>query len=149
MANEDSAMIKDSVMIALLPITTDWCKIDLPHMTLVYAGEVEDVSYQSYVELTKDASHLASMNYPLTLEVTGEDLFGEARDTSVLTLRPNAQLKAMRHFVERWNQSEYEFNPHVTVGTASDRADPVPAIIAFDRIYVGVGSSGLIFNMKI
>ena len=23
----------ESVMIALLPITTDWCKIELPHMT--------------------------------------------------------------------------------------------------------------------
>jgi 2'-5' RNA ligase len=140
---------KDSVMIALLPITTDWCKIELPHLTLVYAGESKDLPYQSYVELTKDASSLAAMNRPLALEVSGEDLFGPERDTSVLTLRPSIQLKAMRHFVERWNKSEFDFNPHVTVGGTTDRADPVPAIIAFDRVYVGWGGSGLSFSMKL
>jgi hypothetical protein len=55
----------DGVMIAFLPTTSDWCKIDLPHMTLVYAGKVSDLKPAEISDLTKDAASLASLASPV------------------------------------------------------------------------------------
>jgi hypothetical protein len=32
-----------SVMVALLPTTTYWCHQELPHVTLIYAGQIPDL----------------------------------------------------------------------------------------------------------
>lgn len=51
----------NSVMIALLPTTSDWCSLELPHMTLVYAGEIKDLPTYAFNELAKDASYLSTL----------------------------------------------------------------------------------------
>ncbi len=61
----------DSVMIALLPTTSDWCHIELPHLTLVYVGEMDDLKPTVFNELAKDAAMLAMMARPITLNVIG------------------------------------------------------------------------------
>lgn len=138
----------DSVMIALLPITTDWCKIDLPHMTLVYCGEKQILGSSAFNELSKDACALAALSRPLTLQVTGRDLFGPEDDTEVFTLRHTTELWAMRHAVEKWNASEFPFNPHVTIGPKGSIVPDSPRYIAFDRILVSYGNDQLTFSMK-
>lgn len=144
---------KQSAMIALLPMTTDWCKINLPHMTLVYAGELENLSPGSFNELAKDACSLALVGRPLTLEVTGKEVFGNWTDNpndqvDVFRLRPTQELLAMRRFVERWNASEHPFNPHVTIGPTNQNGYvEQPRLLAFDRILVGWGEEYLTFRL--
>ncbi len=44
---------QDSVMVALLPTTSEWCHIELPHMTLVYAGEKKNLKATAFNDLAK------------------------------------------------------------------------------------------------
>lgn len=146
--------MNDSVMIALLPITTDWCKIDLPHLTLVFAGSKKDLDNGSYNELAKDAASIAQMSRPITLEVINREQFGNwSEDPSdvvdVFRLRLKPELGAMRNVVERWNKSEWPFNPHVTIGPPGVVVDFTPQYIAFDKIGVFWGKESLVFNFKI
>jgi hypothetical protein len=60
---------KDSVMIALLPITTDWCKIDLPHLTLVYCGLVEEHEPTDYNMMAKDVASISMVARSISLNV--------------------------------------------------------------------------------
>lgn len=143
---------KESAMIALLPITTDWCKIECPHMTLVYAGNINDLGPGTFNQLAKDAASLAMLSSRLYLGVSGVAVFGE--DTmenpkvNVLTLQPNSELLAMRAMVEHWNQSKFPFKPHCTIGPASDMVPQVPPSLAFDRLMVGYGEDQLTFRLK-
>lgn len=135
-----------SVMIALLPITSDWCHIELPHMTLVNVGEVEDLKLSVFNELAKDASMLAALSNPITLKVTGRDTFGDDDKVDVLRLQPSPELLAMRRAVEQWNASEYSFKPHVTIGPTGTYVE-MPMYVAFNRIMVGWGKESLIFSL--
>ena len=145
MAEESS-----SIMIALLPINSDWCKIELPHLTLVFAGETKDHKPGEFNELAKDACLLATLTKPLTLRTDGTEVFGgrgydEAMD--VIMIKKTPELLAMRRVVEKWNKSEYDFNPHVTIGPAGNGISEIPSHIAFNRICVGWGDDYLHFNM--
>jgi 2'-5' RNA ligase len=135
-------------MVALLPINSEWCRIDLPHLTLVYAGEKASFGPNAFNDLAKDAASIAMMSSVLTLRVLGRDLFGEEDDVEVLRLFPTPELMAMRHVVESWNASEFPFNPHVTVGPKIDTAVVEPKYIAFDRIMVAFGEDNLTFRLK-
>ena len=138
-----------SVMIALLPTTTDWCKIDLPHMTLVYCGEMEMLMQGDHNELAKLAITLAMTCSKLTLTVLGVKQFGDDQPVEVLLLRPDPQLIAMRHMVESWNASEHPFNPHTTVGPlGSVVEEEIPDTLTFDRIAVGWGDSLLTYQLQ-
>jgi 2'-5' RNA ligase len=152
MADEQSNTVAGkSVMIALLPTSSEWCKIKLPHMTLVYAGEIEeDLQLTDFNVLAKDACSLAQMTNPFSLKVTGTDTFGEEPEqVDVLTLELTTQLRAMRHFVEDWNESEFtEFKPHCTIGPAGTFLEFPPLFLHFDRIAVGWGDDLLTFNLK-
>lgn len=144
----------DSVMVALLPITTDWCKIDLPHLTLVFAGSKKELDNTSFNDLCKDAASIAQMARPIALEVTGREMFGNwSEDPSdavdVFRLRAKPELLAMRNVVERWNKSEWPFNPHVTIGPPGVQIDFTPHIIAFDKIGVYWGKDAVVFNFKV
>lgn len=136
---------KQSAMIALLPMTTDWCRIKLPHLTLVYAGEISDLSPGDFNTMAKDAASLAMLTRPLTLEVLNKEVFGNwSTDpdnmVDVFRLRATSELLAMRNFVEKWNRSEFtEFNPHVTIGPAGAQIVEQPRMLAFDRIMVAWG----------
>lgn len=139
----------DSVMIALLPTTTDWCHIPLPHMTLVYAGLLKDQKLDAFNELAKIAFGLASDRKPITLKVTGVRIFGGGVDekVDVLRLRSTPELAEMRRSVESWNASDFPFNPHATIGPTGQMITNVPESLTFDRIMVGWGEQKLVFPL--
>lgn len=141
-----------SAMIALLPTTSDWCKLECPHLTLVYAGETKDLQVTDFNELGKDASMLAMLSSPITLKVMGMEVFGDSVDgkVDVLRLQPSPELWSMRRAVEKWNVSEHPFRPHVTIGptgTTSWSMD-YPRYIGFNRIMVGWGDEQMTFSMQ-
>jgi 2'-5' RNA ligase len=136
-----------SVMIALLPITTDWCRIELPHLTLVYVGEIKDLKPTVFNELAKDASMLAMLSRPILLKVMGVEVFGDTERVNVLRLRPTPELWSMRRAVERWNGSKFSFNPHVTIGPMGTYTES-PGYLSFDRIMVGWGDEKLTFSLQ-
>lgn len=138
----------NDVMVALLPITSDWCRIELPHLTLVYAGERVALGPNAFNELAKDAASIAMMARPLTLRTLGTDFFGDENDVEVIRLQATTELMSMRRVLESWNQSEWPFNPHVTVGPKTDEAVVPPTYIAFDRIMVSFGDENLTFWLK-
>jgi 2'-5' RNA ligase len=147
-AYEDQAL--GGAMIALLPITSDWCKIELPHLTLVYAGEVKDLQPTDFNELAKDASMLATLTNPLTLSVAGTDSFGDGElRVDVLVMKPTPELLAMRRIVDRWNASQYPFRPHCTIGPPGSAMSlgMTPRFVAFDRVCVEFGQESLVFRM--
>lgn len=138
----------DGVMIALLPTTSDWCKIDLPHLTLVYAGLVKDMSPGDLNELTKDASAVAMMANPLSLRVVEKTTFGDAEKVDVFRLMPTMDLWAMRRAVDEWDKSDFDFNPHVTIGPAGTPVDFTPQYIGFDQLVVVYGTDILPFRLQ-
>src|SRR5690349_10666515 len=134
--------VEDSAMIALLPVVANWSKLELPHLTLVYAGLVADNPPTTYQAMAKDAAALAMTNRPITLKTMGVEVFGDAEKVDVLRLRNTPQLVAMRRLVEDWNRSEWAFNPHVTIGPAGSGSltpGEYPGYVAFDRICVCYG----------
>lgn len=139
---------KDGVMLALLPITTDWCKMPLPHMTLVYAGTVQDLQPSDFNELSKDASMLAALTIPLNLKVMGIKQMGDQVKVDALCIQPSTELWAMRRAVEQWNASQFPFTPHATIGPAGTGVDVMPRMLSFDRLYVGWGEECLTFRLN-
>lgn len=136
---------KESAMLALLPTTNDWCKIELPHLTLVYAGELDTLKPGDFNELAKDAASIAMLSRPISLKVTGVEVFGTDDKVDVLRLMPNSELLAMRNMVEHWNASEYPFRPHATIGPVGSASAIPPMYLTFDRITVGWGETYLTF----
>lgn len=138
----------DSVMIALLPTNTDWSYVDLPHLTLVYAGLKEDLPATSFNELAKDAAMLALLSSPIGLRVKSREQFGSEEIVDAFRLEPSSQLWAMRRAVESWNASEHPFNPHVTIGPIGSVVEEVPRYIRFDRILAAWGDEHITFLLR-
>lgn len=138
----------DSVMIALLPNTSDWCQTNLPHLTLVYGGLLESLTPSAFNEIAKDAAMLAMISSPVVLRVTGRRRFGDDGEVDVFTLQSTPELLALRRAVESWNKSDYPFNPHVTIGPSGSFVERIPTYISFDRIMVGWGSERLDFWLR-
>lgn len=139
----------EGVMIAFLPTSCDWSKVDLPHMTLVYAGSKNDMKPSDFVSLSKDAASLALLANPFYLISKGIQRMGPDGDqVNVLALQPTPDLWAMRKFVEGWNKSAMPFSPHVTIGPVTPFVDNVPRSVGFDRLYVGFGTENLTFNLR-
>lgn len=132
-------------MIALLPTTTDWCRMELPHVTLVYAGEIKDLKATSFNELAKDASSLSMMVKPFVLKIIGTEVFGDERKVDVFKLQPTPELLAMRRFVEHWNKSQYPFTPHATIGDTGVPLPENPRMLGFNRLLVTWGTDSLAF----
>lgn len=141
---------KDSVMIALLPIQTDWSTLECPHLTLVYSGKIEDHKAGDFNEMAKDTGALAMMNNRLSLEVLSIEKMGdEAEPVDALIFRPKAELTSMRRFVESWNKSEYKsFKPHATIGPSPSKIDYPPRQVVFDRIGVFWGEDSIVFRLN-
>jgi len=144
-----------SVMIALLPTTTDWCKIELPHLTLVYCGEIEDLSFMDHNELAKVGLDLALTCRTLSLEIMVSDVFGDddEKDVDVFLLRPTPQLLAMRDIVKGWNRSQHPFRPHVTVGPKGSIEEwsidkIIPTSLVFDRVLVAWGNEHIVYSLR-
>lgn len=142
----------DSVMIALLPTRTDWSSLELPHVTLVYAGQFKDLSEGEFNAIAKDAVSIATLTRPFSLQVTGVEVFGGDGDNpvDVLTLQPTTQLLALRNIVENWNASQHDFSPHATIGPegSSDSIVNMPSFLTFDRIAACWGDTRLIYPLR-
>lgn len=135
-------------MIAFLPTTAEWCDIDLPHMTLVYAGTIDRLPPSAFNDLAKDAAAISMLTRPFALTVRDVDVFGEEEKVNVLRFRTTPELQALRKYVERWNVSEHPFNPHATIGPANSFIEHRPGVVGFDRVMVGWGDEQIVFNLK-
>jgi 2'-5' RNA ligase len=138
----------ESVMIALLPTSADWCRIDLPHLTLVYAGLKKDLNPTAFNDLAKDCAMLSMLTSPLSLSVMDKEIFGDTEKVDVLRFQATSELLAMRRAVEKWNKSEFPFNPHSTIGPVGTFIDMVPTQVRFDRIMVAWGEEQLTFWLR-
>jgi 2'-5' RNA ligase len=139
------------VMLAFLPTDGSWCQQPLPHLTLVYAGSIEDLPVTAFNDLAKDAITVARQTRPFSLDVTGIDQFGEGSEDNpsvdVLTLKPIPSLLAARHLVDGWNASQHPFNPHCTIGPEGSAQGNLPVQLYFDRILVAWGNRNIVFNL--
>lgn len=145
------APASQGVMLAFLPTNSDWSKVDIPHMTLVYAGTIDQFTPTDFNNLAKDAASLALLASPFSLTVKGVQKMGPDSDVQVLAFQATPDLWAMRKFVEKWNKSEFPFNPHATIGPVSNvtgYVDNVPRVVYFDRLYLGFGDDGMTFNLR-
>ena len=138
------------IMLAFLPTDSSWCKQDLPHMTLVYAGTTADRTPSEFSEFAKDAASAAMLIQSFGLRVTGTSQFGvDPEKVDVLTFQPSSQLLAVRQFVEDWNKSEHPFNPHATIGPSTFQGPGyVPDFVYFDRLLLAWGDQNLTFWLK-
>lgn len=143
-------MTTDGIMLAYLPTDGSWCKQPLPHMTLVYAGTLQDRDYSAFNQLAKDAITVAKVTGPFSLDVTGVAQFGEDQEmVDVLTLSTFPDLIRARQLVEYWNMSSHpEFNPHVTVGPVGSARGRLPTQLYFDRIMVAFGNEDMTFSLE-
>lgn len=141
--------MQDGVMLAFLPTSTSWCKQELPHMTLVYAGTLDDVSYAAFGDLAKDALSVARlMRRPFELDVLGIEQFGdEGQKVDVLRLSSNSAIDMARRHVQMWNASEKPFNPHATIGPEGSAEGDIPTKLYFDRIAAVWGPKKLFFRL--
>ena len=139
---------QDDIMVALLPMTTDWSTLELPHLTLIYAGKVADHKPYEFNNMAKDVSSLAALSRPIALEVMSIGPLGPPEDTvSAIMFRPKTELMAMRNFVEKWDTGKYPvYKPHATIGPYPSSPPMTPSQIAFDRIAVCWGSDHLVFQ---
>jgi len=142
--------MSDGVMIAYLPVNSEWARQPLPHMTLVYCGTIGDLSPTAKNRLAKDAISAGMMTGPIGLEVTGVDTFGDSFErVDVITLFSTPRLLTARKMVENWNASEHPFNPHATIGPEGTASEVViPPMVYFDRIMVGWGDERMVFNLS-
>ncbi len=151
MADASDAPASSGVMIAFLPTSSEWCQLDLPHMTLVYAGTTDDRSPADFNTLAKDAATIAMLYHPFALSVTGVEVFGDEEKVDVLRFRMTPELVAARRIVQQWNASEHPFRPHATMGPtrvlASDAREFLPQVVGFDRIMVSWGEESITFKL--
>lgn len=141
---------KTSVMVALLPTNTYWCNIELAHVTLVYAGDVEDLRETDRNDIAKTALDIAMDFEPFTVKVTGVELFGDEEPVDVLTLDLTPELIEMRKRLVYWNASQYtDYKPHATIGPAGPyKSEAVyPESLTFDRIGFFWGENKLISDL--
>lgn len=149
MFDPEEGEINDSVMLAFLPATTEWSRIEMPHMTLVYAGKTKDLSATQRNDLAKDASSIALLTGPFPMRVISTEVFGPDNDkVNVLRFQPTQELWSMRRFVERWNKSEFPFTPHATIGPAQLMPEIVPRYVRFNRLVLGWGDEYLTFKLS-
>jgi len=144
------APASQGIMIAFLPTNAEWCSMELPHMTLVYAGTTDKRTPSDFSALAKDASTVAMLFRPFVLPVMDLAVFGEEDKVDVLRFRLTPELLAARRIVEKWNMSQHSFRPHATIGPAQTHVDvrDFPRMVRFDRLMVGWGNEHLTFNLN-
>lgn len=137
-----------SVMVALLPTTTYWCHQELPHVTLIYAGEIPDLKPTVRNDLAKQTISIAQDFGPFSVNVTGTDVFGTNHLVDVMKLELTPELRAMRSKLEEWNGSEHtDYKPHATIGPVGSPIENLPPRLTFDRIVFKWGDATLISDL--
>lgn len=143
-----NAPADQGVMIAFLPTTNHWSSLEVPHMTLVYAGTKDKLRQSDYNALVKATAEISWLTQPFELQKKSLEVFGDDSErVNVLTLRATEQLLALRAHVEKWNQSEHSFNPHVTLGSVSEYINPTPEYVFFNRVTCGWGTEYTTFKL--
>lgn len=138
---------EQSVMVALLPFDNQLPEVESPHLTIVYCGEVPELTDQTLIFLNKIASSLAILSKPISLKSTGVEVFGEEEKVNVIRLISNPQLLAIRSFFEDWDNNEFPvYKPHVTIGPVGEKLYRIPMILKFDRILVSWGEQRFIYT---
>ena len=143
-------MMNDGVMIAFLPRNGEqFVRQPLPHMTLVYCGTLDDVSYAQFGDIAKDAISVARLvRRPFVLDVLGVEQFGdEGQQVDVLRLAGNPTIDMARRHVQMWNASEKPFTPHITIGPEGSADGELPTQLFFDRITAVWGPKQLTFRL--
>lgn len=142
------AAVDDGVMIAFLPTNSEWSNIDLPHMTLVYAGLKSDLGPADFSALVKDTAALALLTRPFSLNVINVATFGDSDPVKVLRFRATPELMAARRYVESWNKSEHPFSAHATIGPVLEFVEVIPRIVRFDKLCVAWGKEVITFGLN-
>jgi 2'-5' RNA ligase len=144
--------IDDKVMVALLPIFSDGMNVEFPHLTLVYAGRLEDLSPSDLDGMSKAAASIAMLSRPVTLRTLTKDIFGEGTDDSpkvdVLRFHPNLDLLKMRATLQDWDVSQFQFSPHMTIGPEGSWNGEIPRIVAFDKVCFAKGTERQEFHLS-
>lgn len=149
MSDASDLPINQSVFVAWLPIETEWCKQDLPHSTIVYAGSMYDLPPSDKNAMMKAAMAIAATLTTFLVKVRGTATFGsEGERVTVLTLEDHHRLFKIRDVFESWNKSEHPYNPHATVGPVGSEIDEFPMYLTFDRILVGWGEEQHIYQLQ-
>jgi 2'-5' RNA ligase len=146
----------DNIIIALIPSETDWCKIDFPHVTLVYGGKIADAKSFWLNEMAKAVSSLSMIVQPIFLKITGLETMGNGEQVDVLRLQSTPELLAMRSFLQQWDNGEFpDYHPHATIGPVgtgpsnmSNPLIPMPIALYLDRIAVCWGETKLTFWLR-
>lgn len=140
--------MNDGVMIAFLPTNGSFVLQDLPHMTLVYIGKVDDQSPTDLSELAKLTLTIARMTKPFDLKVTSLEVFGDEEKVDVLTLFPTPELLTARSLAGAWDEGKHDFNPHVTIGPEGSAGKiSLPTHLFFNRICLTWGERVLSFSL--
>lgn len=141
--------VQDSAMVALLPQTNDWCKIDPAHTTLIYLGKIKDLDPIIRDELIKIVSSLAILTNPFMVKIKGQELFGDEEKVEVFVLDNIPELSSLRTILDSWDDSEFPiFKPHATIGPEGTVVENPPLYLMFDRIILGWGEEQLVFWLR-
>ena len=136
----------DDVMVALLPVETQWCKLPLPHLTIVYAGLITNIQPYEKNELLKAALMVAKTTRPIELNVLSLTVFG---DFDVLTVDQTPTATQIRTTFSPWNASDFrDWKPHVSAGPAGSFSGTMPHKLHFDRILVAWGDDHTVYPLQ-
>ena len=139
---------QDSVMVALIPSTDDWCRIFPAHTTIVYPGKVVDLDPIVHDELIKLASSVAVLTPPFPVKIIGQEPFGEER-VEVFRLVNSPELTALRKIFAIWDDSGFPaFVPHATIGPEGTIVENPPMYLWFNRIMVDWGGEETTFWLR-
>ena len=141
--------IQDDGMVALLPQTSEWSKIDPPHTTLIYLGKIKELDPAVKEELVKLVSSLAILTNPFPAKIIMQELFGQEEKVEVFRLVNVPELSSLRNVLETWDDSEFPvFQPHATIGPEGTKVENPPLFLLFDRIMLGWGEERLVFWLR-
>ena len=145
-----------SAIVALIPQDDSWCKIESAHMTIVYIGETDELSFNRHNEIVKDVVSLSMLSGPIMTKIIGHDIMGEEEKVDVFRISSTPELLSIRRFLQKWNTGEFiDFEPHVTIGPEgswnsewTSQSMPIPMYLTFDRISVFWGKDRLDFWLR-
>lgn len=141
--------IQDSGIVALLPQTDEWCKIDLAHTTLIYLGKVKDLDPIVKETVIKLVSSIAILTNPFPAKIVGQEVFGDDEKVEVFRLTTTPELSSLRNLLETWDDSEFPiFRPHATIGPEGTVVQDPPLFLMFDRILFQWGEEPFPFWLR-
>lgn len=142
---------QQSVMVALLPTDGSWCQQDLPHCTLVYAGEIPNLNPYLHSRLKEAALVMSLSTNAFTTKVSGVGVLGDEKAVWVMHLEDHPTLTWLRMMVSHHSASKFPFRPHCTigeVGTAYVNVSNIPEEVTFDRLLVAWGENRTVYPLQ-